>query len=57
MPEGERVLARSGVPEAYTSREILIGYQAAFNESLVDSLNIGWLGSQQPAGSPNLLIS
>jgi hypothetical protein len=48
VPKGERVLARSGVPEAYTSREILIGYQAAFNESLVDSLDIGWLGSQQP---------
>ena len=43
--EGRAVLARSGVPEAYTSREILIGYQAAFNESLVDSLDIGWLGS------------
>jgi hypothetical protein len=48
VPKGERVLAMSAIPEAYTSHDILISYQAAFNESLADSINIGWLKDFQP---------
>jgi hypothetical protein len=48
VPKGERVLAFNGVPDAYTSREILVGYQGAFNETLTDILNTGWVENYQP---------
>ncbi len=38
VPPGEKVLTFSGVPEAYTTREILVVYQSAFNEVLGDLL-------------------
>ncbi len=38
VPKGEKVLALSPVFEAYTTREILIGYQAASNRTLTDVL-------------------
>ncbi len=48
VPKGEPVLAFLGVPDAYTSREILVGYQAAFNETTADILNVGWVPNYQP---------
>jgi hypothetical protein len=48
VPKGERVLATNGVANAYTSRDILVSYHGAFNESLLDSINIGWLTAFQP---------
>ena len=48
VPKGEPVLAFMGVPDAYTSREILVGYQGAFNETTADMLNIGWVEGYQP---------
>ncbi len=48
VPEGERVLAMSAVADAYTSREILVSYQAAFNQSLGDAIDMGWLKASQP---------
>lgn len=39
VPPGERVLSLSDFPQAYTSREILVSYQAAFNETLMDMLS------------------
>ncbi len=49
VPKGERVLSMgSGVAEAYTSREILEGYESAFNATLVDFVNVGWLDNFQP---------
>jgi hypothetical protein len=48
VPKGERVLAANGVADAYTSRDILVSYHGAFNESLLDSINIGWLAAFQP---------
>lgn len=38
VPKGEKVLALSPVFEAYTTREILIGYQAASNRTMTDVL-------------------
>jgi len=38
VPPGGKVLMFSGIPEAYTTREILVVYQAAFNEVLGDML-------------------
>jgi hypothetical protein len=48
VPKGEEVLAFLGVPDAYTSREILVSYQAAFNETAADILNVGWIKNYQP---------
>jgi hypothetical protein len=48
VPKGEAVLAFLGVPDAYTSREILVGYQAASNETAADILNLGWVQGFQP---------
>ena len=48
VPKGERILAMSGLPEAYTSREVLVSFQAAFNSVLADSVNMGWDGGAQP---------
>jgi len=42
VPPGEKVLAMSGVADAYTSREILVSYAGALNEQLTDTLASGW---------------
>ncbi len=49
VPAGERVLAISNVQDAYTSREILVSFQAAFNTVLTYSLSMGWGDAYQPA--------
>jgi len=38
VPPGERVLVLTQVAESYTNREVLVGYQAAFNETSADIL-------------------
>jgi hypothetical protein len=38
VPSGKRVFAPEGVPEAYTSREVLVSYQCAQCEVLMDEL-------------------
>src|SRR5258707_6521431 len=48
VPPGERVLVRSLVATAYTSREVLVGYEGAFNEEMEDLLNVGWDPWSQP---------
>jgi hypothetical protein len=48
VPKGERVLAMEEVPFSYTSREVLVGFESAFNEELRDILNAGWNADQQP---------
>ncbi len=48
VPRGERVLGANGVADAYTTRDVLVSYHAALNESLLDSINIGWLAAFQP---------
>jgi hypothetical protein len=48
---GSRILALNGVPESYTSREILVPYQAALNEVLRDLLQSGWCEDFQPRRS------
>jgi hypothetical protein len=49
VPKGARVLAQNGLPDAYTTREIVVGWQAAWNDDLEDTLNMGWNGGSQPA--------
>jgi len=41
VPAAGRVLTFAGLPDAYTSREILVSYQAAFNEELIDAVYLG----------------
>ena len=48
VPPGARVLVRSDIPVVYTSRDVLIGYQGAFNEEMQDLLDVGWDYSSQP---------
>ena len=48
VPKGERVMATDGVAQAYTSREILVGFQGAFNSVLEDTLTIGWSEDHRP---------
>jgi hypothetical protein len=38
VPPDGRVLCQSGPPESYTSRDILVGYEGAFNSNLIDLL-------------------
>jgi hypothetical protein len=48
VPPGKRVLVRSDVATAYTSRDVLMGYGGAFNEEMQDLLDVGWDSSLQP---------
>jgi len=48
VPPGARVLVRSDVATAYTSRDVLVGYEGAFNEEMQDLLDVGWDPSSQP---------
>ncbi|MGA3187215.1 MAG: glycosyltransferase family 39 protein [Bryobacteraceae bacterium] len=48
VPKGARVLAVNGLPEAYSTHEILVGFQSAFNDDMADILNMGWDEGRQP---------
>ena len=48
VPKGAPVLAMSGIPDAYTTHDILVSFQGAYNEDMADILNTGWDESRQP---------
>jgi hypothetical protein len=48
VPPGERVLTMTGVADSYTTREILVGFEGAFNQLVFDSVNIGWNDAYRP---------
>ena len=48
VPPGEKVLTFTQIPEAYTTREILVVYQAASNEVLGDMLWTPLIRDAQP---------
>ena len=48
VPKGLPVLAVNGLPDAYTTHEILVGFQSAYNDDLADILNSGWDEARQP---------
>jgi hypothetical protein len=48
VPPSARVLVRSVIPTVYTSRDVLIGYEGAFNEEMQDLLDVGWDSASQP---------
>jgi len=48
VPKGEQVFAFSQVAEAYTSRDVLVSYQAASNERLMDALLVALIKDYAP---------
>lgn len=49
VPVGEPVLTMTGIPDAYTSHEILVSFQSAHNQALADTVNMGWDETLQPS--------
>ena len=49
VPAGEPVLAMDGIPDSYTTHEILVSFQSASNQALADTVNMGWYEASQPA--------
>jgi len=49
VPAGEPVLAIGGIPDSYTTHEILVSYHSAGNETLTDTINMGWSDGFQPS--------
>ncbi len=48
VPPESKILCFSAPPEAYCSREILVGYQGAFNQNMVDLLSAPLMGDWLP---------
>ena len=48
VPLGESVMSMTGVPDAYTTREVMASAFSARGELLADILNMGWDTSAQP---------
>jgi hypothetical protein len=48
VPASEPVLAMDGIPDSYTTREILVNYESAANQALADTVNMGWSQATQP---------
>jgi hypothetical protein len=49
LPAGEPVLTMGGLPDSYTTHEILVSFQSASNQALSDTVNMGWADGFQPA--------
>ncbi|HPQ14718.1 MAG TPA: discoidin domain-containing protein [Bryobacteraceae bacterium] len=48
VPPDSKVLCYDGPPQAYCSRDILVGYQGAFNQNMVDLLSAPLIGDWLP---------
>ena len=48
VPPGKLVFSFTGVPDAYTTREVLISYWGALNNDIADALTMGWSRPWQP---------
>ena len=48
LPPESKVLCNSAPPEAYTSRDILVGYEGALNQNLSDLLSVPLIEDWQP---------
>lgn len=48
VPKGEIVFAMNSIPDAYTSREIAVSFQSAWNEVLTDLVFNGFVENYQP---------
>jgi hypothetical protein len=48
VPPGKVVFSFTGVPDSYTTREVLISYWGALNNDVGDALTMGWNKPWQP---------
>jgi hypothetical protein len=48
VPAGEPVLTMTGIPDSYTTHEILVGFQSARSQALAETVNMGWSEFLQP---------
>lgn len=48
VPKGERVLATRNVPMAYCNRELLVDYQGAASQTMLDWIATGFIPDYQP---------
>jgi hypothetical protein len=48
VPPGQTVFTPNGIWEAYTSRNVMVGYQGALNETVMDFLYTGYTYAFQP---------
>jgi hypothetical protein len=48
VPKDEPILGLTAIADAYTRRDILVDYEAAFNNLLADFLATGWVAAYQP---------
>ncbi len=49
VPDSEPVFSMDGILDSYTRHPILVYYHSAANETLADTINMGWNGIAQPA--------
>jgi hypothetical protein len=49
VPPRKMVFTFSGLADAYTTREALIGYAGALNNDIADAITMGWAKERQPA--------
>jgi hypothetical protein len=48
VPGNEPVFSMDGIPDSYTRHPILLYYESASNETLADTINMGWNAAEQP---------
>lgn len=48
VPDNEPVFSMDGIPDSYTRHPILLYYKSASNETLTDTINMGWNPAAQP---------
>jgi hypothetical protein len=49
VPDAEPVFSMDGILDSYTKHPILVYYHSAGNETLADTINMGWNAAWQPA--------
>ena len=49
VPDSERVFSMDGILDSYTRHPILVYYHSAANETLADTITMGWNGPSQPS--------
>jgi hypothetical protein len=57
VPPGRQVFSLGALMDAYTTREVMVGYQAAYNSVLNDIFNSGWGDFWQPTVSVSFRFS
>ena len=56
VPPGKLVFTLTGLPDAYTKREVLISYWGGLNNDIWDALTVGWNKAWQPARLSSFIL-